>query len=314
MSPGLGGRRVLVVGAGGFIGRHVVSGLVAAQAKVTALDLAAPKRIPNGVVEWVTGNVSDESVVAAASAGQDAVVYLASNSLPASANHDLAEEINSHVRATVKAAEICEASGVDLFLFASSGGTVYGLEADEPLVEDSPTRPRNAYGVSKLAIEHYLRLIGVLRHMKTVSLRIANPYGEGQRSHRSQGVVAAAMQHSIEGTAMPIWGDGSVVRDFVYVGDVAEAFVAACGYEGPSTVINIGSGAGVTLLDIIRLVETATGRPIRLDFEPDRPIDVRRNVLDIRRAARHLSWTPKVSLESGIAATAGWWLRRLPAD
>ena len=303
--------RVLVIGGGGFIGRHVLRAFGEVGAPVAALDVApGPPELSH--VDWITGSVADPTLVASAASGCGTVVFLASSSLPGSSQADLAAEVSAHVGVAVKAAEICATVGVGRFLFASSGGTVYGHEppGGAALDEDAPTRPRNAYGASKLAIEHYLRLLGGLGRMRTLSLRISNPYGEGQRALRAQGVVAAAMQHAMEGTVMPIWGDGGVERDFLHIADVAGAFVAAAGHEGERSVINVGSGQAVSINGMIGRIEAATGRELRVARQPDRPVDVRRNVLDIRLAARELGWRPSICLDDGLARTAAWWAGR----
>lgn len=306
MTQCLHGHRAFVVGGNGFIGRHVVKALLSAGAEVKIMDISpGPKEFCE--LDQVIGLVDDAALLSSAVSGFDAVIFLANNSLPGSANADLSSEVDAHVRVSVKAAEICNAQGVKRFIFASSGGTVYGYSSQEPLREDMPTRPSNAYGVSKLSIEHYLQIVHAQRDMDTVSLRISNPYGEGQRALRGQGFVAAAMQHAMNGMAMPIWGDGSVERDFIHVEDVARAFVAACKAENPPNVMNIGAGSATSLLDVLAQVEASLGRRVPIKFEPGRTIDVSRNVLDCSLAAKSLDWRPQVSLEDGIHRTADWW-------
>jgi len=299
--------RVLVIGGGGFIGGHVVSALRRAGAGVRVLD-AAPPPAKNGGLDWITGSVSDGTLVASSIGGCDAVIFLANASLPGSSQGDLAREAAGHVGTTLNVAEICAEQGVGRFLFASSGGTVYGHDAPAGGIgEDSPTNPLNGYGVSKLSIEHYLRIMGARGQMRTLSLRISNPYGEGQRAHRAQGVVAAAMQHAMADTVMPIWGDGSVERDFIHVEDVAAAFCAGLCHEGPSSVINIGSGKALSIRYILQATRRYTGRALVADFQADRSIDVHRNVLNISRAATELNWTPKIDIDHGLERTARWW-------
>lgn len=311
MTVRLNGIRVLIMGGGGFIGQWLIRKFLACGAKVRVVDIAARVCLggfeENHDFEWIIGNVSDAALVSSAVQMCDVVIFLATSSLPASANTDLSAEIASHVHSTVKVAEICNSQRVKRFIFASSGGTVYGVDSTKPLTEDSPTLPRNAYGVSKLAIEHYLRVLGSLREMRTLSLRIANPYGEGQVASRGQGFIAAAMERAFSGEPLRIWGDGSVIRDFVYVGNVADAFTRASLYNGTAPVLNVGSGVGYSLLQIIDKVAAATGKKINLEMIHGRQIDAVRNVLDVRAAYSELSWAPSTAIEQGLAATAAWW-------
>lgn len=299
-------QKVLVVGGGGFIGRHVIARLLAADAEVSILDKSVPDEMLSRL-NCSIGSVSDSTLVAASVAGHDSVIYLAANSLPGSGFAGLSSEIHDHVEVAVRAAEISAAAGVKRFVFAGSGGTAYGYGGEIALREDMPTAPINAYGVSKLAIEHYLRLISRSRGMATTTLRISNPYGEGQNARRGQGVIAAAMEHALKGKTMQIWGDGSVARDFIHVADVAEAFAAACSVPNPPDLVNIGSGEATSLLTIIRKVEKATESTISVEFEPSRSVDVQVNKLDISLANETLGWSPNVSLPEGLARTARWW-------
>src|SRR5205085_6506814 len=154
----LSGRTVAVVGARGFIGAAVVRALVDAGASVRGVT-SLRQRGDEDNLKWVTGNARDQHFLESALGGCDIVINLASNSLPASSNTNLEEEIHAHVAWTIKTAEVAFGIGAKRFIFPSSGGTVYGVDCNRPIPEDTPTRPRNAYGVSKLAIEHYLRIL-----------------------------------------------------------------------------------------------------------------------------------------------------------
>lgn len=303
-------KRILVVGGSGFIGKHVVRGLLREEAQVTIMDVVPPpEHIPGA--DMVVGSITDTSLLSSAAAGCDIVVFLASSSLPGSANTDLAAEVRAHVEYSIKAAECCCAQGVKRFVFSSSGGTVYGYSSNTALSEDMPTRPINAYGVSKVSIENYLRLIQQQRGMTTVSLRISNPYGEEQKATRNQGFIAAAMQSGLSGKTLSIWGDGTVERDFIYINDVSKAFVAACKVQSPSEIINIGSGKPSSLLEVLKYCEKALDRKIPVQFQSGRKIDVHRNYLDITHANINLNWAPEVSLRDGINKTAQWWINNM---
>lgn len=295
-----------MVGGGGFIGQHVLAELAEADLSLAALDVYEPKNL-EFKVDWIVGTANDEALLSSAVNGCDIVIFLASSSLPASANADVASEVTSHVRMVVKAAEICSHQAVERFIFSSSGGTVYGTVNKDLITEDERTQPLNAYGASKVSIEQYLRIVSSFRGMKTISLRISNPFGPGQRASRGQGFVAAAMSAAIDGNVLQCWGDGSTVRDFIYVRDVAAAFVRCCEYEGDSTIFNIGSGIGRSLRDIITAIEATAGCSLSVSYAPSRKIDVPRNVLDISLASKELSWRPSMQFCDGLRLTAAWW-------
>lgn len=307
MTARLQGRKILVFGGGGFLGKHVVRKLIRASANVRVFDISP--NVDAIDVEWMVGSIEDKDNVVRAAMGFDTVVQLAAFGIPATGNIDLTREIKRHVVACVEVAEICQQQGVGRLIFASSGGTVYGSDSPMPIMESCVCEPRNAYGVSKLAIEHYLRLLSLFRGMKTLSLRISNPYGPGQVA-RGQGFIAEAMARLLANSPMSVWGDGSVVRDFIFVEDVAEAMARACCYDGAFSTINIGSGVGTSLLEVHKVIEQVTERKLRLDLEPSRIIDVKANVLDVRLAGRELHWFPVTTLNSGIEKTWRWWRDR----
>src|SRR5439155_18274586 len=183
------------------------------------------------------------------------------------------------------------------------------VDCNRPIPEDTPTRPRNAYGVSKLAVEHYLRILHEIGRGEALSLRISNAFGEGQSAKRGQGFIARAMECAFTGEALVVWGDGSAVRDFIYIKDVAKAFVRGCVYAGKHTEINIGSGVGRSLRDVIKSTEEAVNRRIDVRYEIGRTIDVSANVLDISTAGEQLGWMPTTEFEQAMNFTAEWWSR-----
>ncbi|MEM9010555.1 MAG: NAD-dependent epimerase/dehydratase family protein [Pseudomonadota bacterium] len=302
--------RVAVIGASGFIGQHVVAALLEAGAEVAGFDRALAVCPPHARYTHLQGDAGNPTDVAPALAGADAAICLAPSSLPVTANADFAAEVAGHLAPTIRLAELALAAGCRRFVYASSGGTVYGAPGPGPLAETAATLPQSAYGVTKLAMEHYLRVLGELRGLSALSLRVSNPYGPGQIAAQGQGLVAMAMKRAFEGAPMVIWGDGSVVRDFVYIGDVARAYAVAAAPSGPVGAINVGSGSGLRLIDIAKAVEAAAERPLDLRFTEGRAIDVAANVLDISRAEKLLGWRPTTMLEDGLRQTAAWWRAR----
>jgi UDP-glucose 4-epimerase len=308
----LAGRRICVIGASGFIGRHTVNQLL--QDGVEVSTLALEKTGLESACREVVGDLADSAVVAHAVEGCDTVIYLAGSSVPATASDDLGMEIRRSVEATIRAAEISARVGANRFIFASSGGTIYGEQVTLPIQETAQFNPITAYGVSKLAVEYYLSVLRRLQKIKILSLRISNPYGELQPAGRSQGFVATAIRSAYTGDPLPIWGDGSATRDYLHVSDVASAFAAGCLYNGDESAINIGSGQGRSLLAVVRTIEEVTGHAPDIRLEPGRSVDLRSNVLDVRLARNCLGWTPKVDFREGLSRTARWWETRLELD
>ncbi len=217
--------------------------------------------------------------------------------------------MESNVVSTLQLLEAMRGIGIKKIVFASSGGTVYGQPIRTPIDEGHPTDPTTSYGITKLTIEKYMQLEKVLHGLQPVILRVANPYGERQRVEHAQGVVAAFLKRALADQPIEIWGDGSVVRDYLHVSDVAEAFAAALGYQGAETVFNIGSGSGTSLNELVRLLSQQLNKELCVNYQPARDFDVKSNVLNCQRALRDLGWQPQVSMAVGLERTLKWLLR-----
>ncbi len=301
-------RKVLVVGAAGFLGRHVLASVEAAGG--TALGYDRNPAPEDWAGSWTLAEASDTARMKAAAAVATDVVFLAGTSRPAGGYDSLAREIDAEVAQVLEAAELCRDAGVGTFIFASSGGTVYGRDVQIPTVESEPAMPQSSYGLAKLCVEHGLRLIAADGPMRAAVLRISNPYGPGQHVKRQQGIIAAAMNAAMSGQPLEIWGDGSVVRDFVYVEDVADAFLAALDFDDPYILVNIGSGQGVSIRDLCAEINTIADQPLDLNFLPDRKVDLPKAVLDPSLALRVLDWRPQVVLADGLKKTYDWWAKQ----
>jgi len=304
--------RALVLGAGGFLGTHLRRALRRNGHAVSAfghLPPGIPAGIPPGGTDgegvcWYGGDFADRDRLVHALEGCTLAYHLIGSTSPARSNAAPARDVTETVVGTIGFLDAAVAAGVKRVVFVSSGGTVYGIQNRLPLTEDSPTDPICAYGINKLAIEKYLHLYRHLHGLDYCVLRVANPFGEGQVSRRQQGVVAAFAAAAARGEPLVIWGDGSIVRDYVHIDDVTAALLQA-GKVPVLTerIINIGSGEGRSVLDVADAVEAAAGHPLVRDFRPGRPVDVPAVVLDITRARRVLGWSPLVPWSEAIART-----------
>ncbi len=201
--------------------------------------------------------------------------------------------------------------GVEHVVFFSSGGTVYGPTSREPIAESHATNPIGCYGVTKLAAEKYVSVFASRHGLRASILRCSNPYGERQDPRASQGAVTVFLNRAATGEPIQIWGDGEVVRDYIHVSDLVEAAARVVERGGePVTLLNVGSGVGVSLNELVATIRRVTGLNARVAYQAARPVDVPWNVLDIREARSLLRYAPTISLDAGVGRT--WqWLREL---
>jgi UDP-glucose 4-epimerase len=301
--------KCLVLGGGGFIGSHVVDALLERGHRVRVFERPrVPQYRPcdGETLEWLEGDFQNSAVVSEAVRGVDAIVHLVSTTLPKTSNDDPEFDVQSNVIGTLRLLRLAVESGVRKVVFISSGGTVYGVPVAIPIPETHPTEPRVSYAIGKLAVEKFLAVFQQQHGLDYAVLRVANPYGPRQRVDIAQGAVAVFLDAALSQRSVDIWGDGSVVRDYVHITDVARAFVLALEYGGTERIFNIGSGQGHSLTDLLNVIERAVGHPVARRFLPARGIDVPSNVLDIARARCELGWAPQIGLDEGVARTVEW--------
>lgn len=303
--------RYLILGGRGFIGSHLVDALLDRGFQVRCFDRPKSKPIShphldNPNFEICEGDFGSEADLAAALEGCDVCFHLVSTTLPKSSNADPIFDVDSNVIGTIRLLEQAVRLGVRKVVFASSGGTIYGIPSQVPITESHPTEPVSSYGISKLAIEKYLHLYKVLHGLDYCILRLANPFGERQRVDASQGAVAVFMGKVLRGETVEIWGDGAVIRDYIYIADVIEALVSAANFTGGEHIFNIGSGRGHSLNQLLVAIEDATGLKAKRRYLKGRPFDVPTNVLSIDRAHKLLNWSPNISFEEGLRLFSDW--------
>jgi UDP-glucose 4-epimerase len=301
MIQAVSGAKVLVLGGSGFLGRHLVKGLLNAGARVRVFDRNVPGDAHHTQdIEVVLGNFVTGEGFEEALRDVDIVYHLVSTTVPSTSNDDPVADVQSNLVGTLRLLQQVQAANVKRIVFVSSGGTVYGNPSALPVPESHPLNPLCSYGVVKAAIENYLSMYSKLYGLNVTVLRVANPYGMHQHRIGVQGVIPTFIGKMMRGEPIEIWGDGSVVRDYIYVDDVVSALLAASG-EGVSGTFNIGSGEGHSLIDVLQIIRRITGLEGEVRFLPQRKFDVEEIYLDIEHARDGLNWQPKYSLEAGCA-------------
>jgi UDP-glucose 4-epimerase len=252
-----------------------------------------------GDTQLIVGDASKLDLVDEAIEGAECVVWCAGGLLPAESNQHPAEDVTAQLEPLlVMLGRLADHNGTGIVLI-SSGGTVYGDPSVRPVPETYLPRPLTSHGVSRLAAEHYLGLYHDVYGVPSVALRCANVYGEGQRADRSQGVVAATLARVRRGDAVPLFGDGSNVRDYLYIDDVVSVLIQLLARTELPRVINVGSGVGTSLSELLQLIETVTGRSIEIEHHPARPGDVGSIVLDVSLLESLIPFQP-TTLHEGL--------------
>jgi UDP-glucose 4-epimerase len=297
--------KILVTGGAGFVGSHVVDRCVEAGHVVAVVDdLSSGQRQQVNaaarlhVVDIRTPALDDVFRGEA----PEAVVHLAAQASVGRsvANPQLDAEIN--VLGSLNLLEGARRAGTRRFVYISTGGAGYGDTDVVPTPESHPTRPVSPYGTSKVAAELYLGCWEALHGLSGVVLRLANIYGPRQNPHGEAGVIAIFTDRLLRGEPCIINGDGLQTRDYVYVGDVAEAALRALERPQVTGPINIGTGVETTVVALFEALRAAFGHG-ESHHGPARPGEQRRSLLDASRARQVLGWTPRVGLDEGLRRT-----------
>tara|TARA_E500000305_G_scaffold66500_1_gene52908 strand:- start:4556 stop:5515 length:960 start_codon:yes stop_codon:yes gene_type:complete len=296
----------LILGGSGFIGRHVALGLAQRGETVTIADIAPPPaelaELSVAYIPVEPGRVDWDALI-----GDHPVIHhYAWSTIPQTANDNPLADLDGNLRTTVELLEALRRRGGGQVVFSSSGGTVYGRLKQVPAEESSPLAPITAYGVSKASVEMYLGFYRDNHGLDCRVARISNPFGAGQDARRKQqGAASTFLFKALDREEITIWGDGSVIRDYIHVADLTEGLISltkaplATAKELP--ILNLGSGSGVSLNKIIETLRAPLGLEPQVRYLPGRLFDVPASVLDISRAQTLLGWSPRLSFAEGCA-------------
>jgi len=300
----------LILGGNGFIGSHLAEGLVEKGYDVRVFDSfqtgMANLETIKGKIEIIKGDFLNHADILLALKGMDYIFHYISTTVPATAVKDPIYDVQTNVIGAVRLLQLAVASKAKRVIFPSSGGTVYGEPTSLPVHETHALNPMDPYGISKLAIEKYLNYFNRAYGLDYLILRYSNPYGERQSPHGQQGVIPVFLNRIKMGERPVIYGDGSIERDYVYVGDAAEATITALEKKTAHKIFNVGSGAGTSLNQLIELMSGVAGKKIEPVYAGDTAIRVQKIVLDVSRMRDEIGWKPSTSLQEGIARTWRW--------
>ena len=303
--------RALVTGAAGFIGSTLVDRLLADGHTVVGIDDLSSGRTANlegacasDRFELVQADVVDADLIGLlAQIAPEVVYHLAAQIDVRRSVADPEFDATVNVVGTVRLAEAARRAGVRKVVHTSSGGSVYGVPSDYPTGETAPTDPASPYAASKVAGEIYLNTFRHLHGMDCSHVAPSNVYGPRQDPHGEAGVVAIFINALLAGEPTTVFGEGGNTRDYVYVGDVVDAFVRASGTTGAGQRFNIGTGVETSDRALHTAVAAAVGAPDEPRFAPPRLGDLARSCLDVRKAEMVLGWRPRVRLDEGLRQT-----------
>jgi len=292
---------IAIVGAG-FIGKHLIRAFLALDYELRVLDRnPCPPEFASLLV-WVRADYRDRSALRQVLVNADVVYHLASSTVPGDIHIDIASELHDNVVGSLGLLDICLENGAKRLVFLSSA-SVYGVQERTPIDERASTWPISFHGVHKLAIEKYLWIAHRQRGLDVRVLRLANPYGPGQDIYGRQGFVAIAIGCILRGEPILLHDGAETIRDFIYIEDAIDAIVSAGTLADVPFLINVGSGEGHSLLDVVCVISELSGREPVLFHEPSRAIDIPVSILNGSLARQALRFNPQVSLRLGIEKT-----------
>ena len=300
---------ILILGAAGFIGTNLTFNLSKNKDdKITLVD--KNKEYFVNIEKKCLKNVTikeaslDEKMDFSILDGQDIVYHLVSSNVPTTSNQHISLDIQANVLFSSYLFDACVEHSVKKVVFISSGGTVYGKEATCPLSEETPTNPISSYGIHKITIEKLLYLYNYMYGLDYRIIRLANPYGPYQRPNGVLGAVTTFTYKAIKREEIQVYGDGSVVRDYIYIDDAINAIIKVVNGENKHHTFNLGCGYGTSIKELLLTIEKALGIELKIVYRAGRTVDVPVNYLDISRYEKYYGKLNPISLEEGIKRTA----------
>ena len=298
---------IIILGAASFIGTNLALKLSEEGHHLTLVDQCKEYFHPvlNSLshCQFVESSFNEETDFAALLENQDYVFHLVSTNIPSNSGVNISEELEANIIVSSKLFDACVSQNIKRVIFISSGGTVYGKQMDCPLKEDVPTYPINSYGLQKITIEKLLFMYDYMYGLDYRVIRLANPYGPYQRPNGKLGAVTTFTYKAIKKESIELYGNGSVVRDFIYIQDAVRAILTIAEGEDYHKVFNVGSGKGTSIKELLKLIEECLGTKLIIHQHEGRKADVPVNYLDISRYQSRYGILNHHSLKEGILLT-----------
>jgi UDP-glucose 4-epimerase len=304
--------KILLMGAAGFIGTNLAIRL--AENQDNHITLVDKNRLYFNEIEKLDlKNISIYEAAFDEGANfdqllreQEIVYHLISTTVPTTSNQHIPQELIANVIATSNFLEACVRCNIKKVVFISSGGTVYGKESNCPLTEDTPTNPITSYGIQKITIEKLLYLYQYMYGLDYRVIRLANPYGPYQRPNGILGAVTTFTYKALKNEEITVYGDGSVVRDFIYIDDAVKAMMYIVNGESKHRVYNLGCGYGTSIKQLLEIIHEVLGLNLNIKYQSGRTVDVPINYLDISRYENDFEKLNPIALHEGVQKTANF--------
>ncbi len=299
---------IILFGAAGFIGTNLTFQIEKnTNNKITLVDVN--KNYFNNIkakknIKIIESNFDMGTDFESILSGQNIVYHLVSTTVPVTSNQHIGQELVANVAVTSKMLDACVRCGIDKVIFISSGGTVYGKEGICPLNEDTATNPITSYGIQKITIEKLLYVYQYIYNLDYRVIRLANPYGPYQRPNGILGAVTTFTYKALMGEEIIVYGDGSIIRDFIYIDDAIKGILNIVNGKDKHKIFNLGCGYGTSIKDVIKTIEDVITCKINVVYKEGRKVDVPINYLDINRYEKAYGKLNPINLAEGIVKTA----------
>lgn len=300
-------KKITVFGGSGFIGSNLIASLNSTSAYQVTYFSRSINPCLEGMknVQHVQGDFVNEKLIRQALVDCDIAIHLISGSVPSTAEKNPVQDVLQGVGNTIKFMRELERAGVPELIYFSSGGAVYGNPIYEPVDENHPLRPVNVYGLNKVHAEQYIEYYSMLYDINFSIIRPSNPYGKGQRYDGLQGVISSMLFNILSENVISVWGDGSAVRDYIYIDDMSSLLVRMI-ENGSSGTYNVSAGMSYSVNELLKIAEKVTDLKARVSYVGDKKFSVDKVVLDSTRVRTQFDWAPEINIEEGMSKQVEW--------